>query len=130
MLLALWSGFWDWGGDTTEEIYGDSTLHSYDLYLEKEKQRKIKAKQEEIIALRLEAQENLIKKRELEAAAEKQNTRQLQATIRRESEINKELLAMLTQLSELERQFNMRRAQEEELIVLMLALPFGSLAVH
>lgn len=109
---------------------GDSRMHSYDLYLEKEKQRKLKAKQDEIIALRLEAQENLVKKRELEAAKEKQNTRQLQATVRREAEINEELLALLGQLMLLEQEFNMRRHREEELIVLMLALPFGSLAVH
>jgi len=127
MLLGLWSGFWEWGG--TEEIYGDSTRHSYDLYLEKEKARKLRAKQEEIIALRLEAQENLLRKREFEASKEKQNTRQIAALNRREAEIQTELLALLNQLSELSVQ-SKQRQNEEALLVLSMAYPFISLGVH
>lgn len=120
---------YDFGSPQAEEIYGDSTRHSYDLYLEKEKKRKLQAKQEEIISLRLEAQENLLRKRELEALKEKQNTRQLQALIRREAEIKTELLAMLGQLREMDEQFNKRR-HEDDLVALMLAFPFNSLVMH
>ena len=116
------------GNGAPEETPGDSpTRHSYDLYLEKE--RKLQAKQEEIIALRLEAQENLLRKREFEASKEKQNTRQIAALNRREAEIQTELLALLNQLSELSVQ-SKQRQNEEALLVLSMAYPFISLGVH
>lgn len=103
-----------------EDATGDSTLHSYDLYLEKQKKRKIKEAQEQIISLKLEEQENLLLRRQIEALREKQNTRQLQAIVRREKEIQKELLALVKSLRRLEEQLEKLR-QEEEFIVLMLA---------
>lgn len=103
-----------------DDVSGDSKLHSYDLYLEKEKKRKIREAQEQIIALKLEEQENLLLRRQVEALKEKQNTRQLQAIVRREREIQKELLALVKSLRKLEEQLE-RLRQEEEFIVLMLA---------
>lgn len=111
------------------DTVGDSpTRHSYDLYLQKEEKR-LKAKQEQIIALRLEAQQALLARRELELQKEKQNTRQLQAIRRREAEIQTELLALISSLREFTQQ-NKKRQEEEALLVLALACPFSSLAVH
>lgn len=103
-----------------DDTSGDSSRHSYELYLEKEKKRKIKKAQEQIIALKLEEQENLLLRRQIEALREKQNTRQLQAIVRREKEIQRELLALVKSLRRLEEQLEKLR-QEEEFIVLMLA---------
>lgn len=107
-----------------DETYGDSpTIHSYDLYLEKERKRKLAAKEREIIALKLEAQQSILDKASLSAAKEKQNTRQLQAIVRREAEIQKELLVAMDALRELNNQIRLRQ-DEEALLVLSLACPF------
>lgn len=111
------------GGAAPVETPGDSpTRHSYDLYLQKEEQR-LKAKQQQIIDLRLEAQQALLAKRELEAKREKQNTRQLEAIRRREAEIQKELLALINSLREFNAQIR-KRQEEEALLVLSLSCPF------
>lgn len=138
--MAFYSAFWGqgyWnqgfqiarGASVAEDVVGDSpTRHSYDLYLKKEQER-LKLKQQQIIDLRLEAQQALMAKRELELRKEKQNTRQLQAIQRREAEIQKELLALIDSLREFDLQIK-KRQEQDALIALFLACPFSSLVVH
>lgn len=74
-----------------------------------------KAQRDAIICLRLEAQENLLKKRELEASGEKQNIRHITAIERREDEIRDEMRNLLGKLN------------EDALLVLLVAYPFPTI---
>lgn len=89
-----------------------------------------KIKQEEIIRLRLEAQDALMRKRELSAAREtKQSLRQIRALEKEYAALEQEVAYQLAALEELQK-LTTKRKNNLILILLSAASPFASIAMH
>lgn len=91
---------------------------------EAEKQRKIK--EEEVIRLKLAAQESILKKRELQDKLDKQSLRQLRALEIEYEQLQKDLLYQLAALDKLHKESVKKR---NKLITLLLfaACPFTAI---
>lgn len=113
-----------------ETIVGDSEPYE-PTYIKFQRQEaaRIKAKQDEIIARRLEAQQATLLQRELKASQDKQTTRQLEALEAQLLELQNQLLFDLAELGRLERQAANRR-NHMALLILAMACPFISIRVH
>ncbi len=86
----------------------------------KREQAKLAEKQEAVIAMKLEAQANILRKRELEAHRNKQTARQLKALDREQVKLTADIQAAMIELARLDLQSRNNQA----IIVLMAAYPY------
>jgi hypothetical protein len=140
MLLALWSGFLDeayWAQGPTPDAettgglphYIDPFTQRYLLEYKQAKERQ-RIKEEEIIRLRVEAQETLLRKRELEEkkrTAEQQ--RRLSALEAQYIALQDELQAQLVALAVLHKNA-VKRRNNLILVLLQAASPFSPITFH
>lgn len=117
-----------------EETTGDSWIQ-YDpsaLRATREMQaakKRERIKQDEIIAKRLEAQELLLRKRELQDLQDKQSLRQMAFLEREYLELQNEIMAQMAALEILQKQAIQRR-KAVTFLLMMAASPFTSLSLH
>lgn len=104
-----------WLGGTFDDPYERSRKR-------RDTQLALKEKEDEIIRLRLEAQELELQKRELDDAKDKQTKRQIAAIERKQAILKQDIADELATLVLMQQAFN--RRNEEALALLMSAFPW------
>jgi len=122
MLLALWSGFWDWGGEPTPQTTGGvDDYHAYRKRLKKiasAADRRIYGKMQKSVAKLIEQAPPEV----IETAKQIERAIDFEALAKGESQLMaKQLDMLLLKLDELVREAIIRDEEEEILILMAIA---------